>query len=381
MSEKVEFFNHGELGLIVMESAKEIGEKINRNIALLRGEEGANYIIPMTETRFQNGEGKVRIDSTVRGKDIFIISDVGNYSCTYEIYGHVNHIGPDEHFQNIKRVLSAIGGKANRVTVLMPLLYSSRQHKRHGRESLDCAMSLRELEALGVNTILTFDAHDPTIHNAIPIASFENVFPTYSIIKEFIKREGVKKMTENMVVISPDVGAMERAVYYATVLGHDVGVFYKRRDLDNVVDGKSQVVMHEYIGKPLDGKNVLIIDDMIASGGSIIEVIERLSQYDIKDVYSFVTFPLFTKGVAAFDKLYEEGKLKKLYSTNLTYVPEEIVNRPWFEQVDLSKYIAKLINTLNHDHSISGLLDAQLRTKDMVQKAIRAEEQKKSDNK
>ena len=376
-AEKFDFFNHGELGLIVMESAKELGENINRNIAALRGEKDANYIIPITETRFQNGEGKVKINASVRGKDIFIISDVGNYSCTYNIYGYTNHIGPDEHFQNIKRVISAIGGKANRVSVLMPLLYSSRQHKRHGRESLDCAMALRELEDLGVTAVLTFDAHDPTIHNAIPVASFENVFPTYSIIKEFIKREGVKQITENMVVISPDVGAMERAVYYATVLGHDVGVFYKRRDLDNVVDGKSQVVQHEYIGKPLDGKNVLIIDDMIASGGSIIEVIERLSQYDIKDVYSIVTFPLFTKGVAAFDKLYEEGKLKKLYSTNLTYVPEEIVNRPWFEQVDLSKYIAKLINTLNHDHSISGLLDAQIRTKDMVQKAIKAEEAKK----
>ena len=181
-------------------------------------------------------------------------------------------------------------------------------------------------------------------------------------------------MTENMAVISPDVGAMDRAVYYANILGHDVGVFYKRRDLDKVVDGKSQIVQHEYIGKPLDGKSVLIIDDMIASGGSIIEVIERLSQYDIQDVYSIVTFPLFTKGVAAFDKLYEEGKLKKLYSTNLTYVPKEIVDRPWFEQVDLSKYIAKLINTLNHDHSISGLLDADVRTKEMVQKAIRAAE-------
>ncbi len=372
MAEKVEFFNHGDLGLIVMESAKELGEKINKNIALLRGEEEKDYIVPTTETRFQNGEGKVRIDASVRGKDIFIISDVGNYSCTYNIYGHTNHVGPDEHFQNIKRVLSAIGGKANRISVIMPLLYSSRQHKRRGRESLDCAMSLRELEALGVNTVLTFDAHDPTIHNAIPTASFENVFPTYSIIKEFIRREGVHKMTENMAVISPDVGAMERAVYYATILGHDVGVFYKRRDLDKVVDGKSQIVQHEYIGKPLDGQNVLIIDDMIASGGSIIEVIERLSQYDIKDVYSIVTFPLFTKGVAAFDKLYEEGKLKKLYSTNLTYVPKEIIDRPWFEQVDLSKYIAKLINTLNHDHSISGLLDAQMRTKEMVQRAIKA---------
>ena len=374
MAEKVEFFNHGELGIIVMESAKDLGAKVNQNIAGLRNTPNADYRLPITETRFQNGEGKVRLNDSVRGKDIFIISDVGNYSCTYDLYGYENHVGPDEHFQSIKRVLSAIGGKANRVTVIMPLLYSSRQHKRHGRESLDCAMSLRELEALGVNTILTFDAHDPTIHNAIPIASFENVFPTYSIIKEFIRREGVKKMTENMAVISPDVGAMDRAVYYANILGHDVGVFYKRRDLDKVVDGKSQIVQHEYIGKPLDGKSVLIIDDMIASGGSIIEVIERLSQYDIQDVYSIVTFPLFTKGVAAFDKLYEEGKLKKLYSTNLTYVPKEIIDRPWFEQVDLSKYIAKLINTLNHDHSISGLLDADVRTKEMVQKAIRAAE-------
>ena len=376
MADKIEFFNHGELGIIVMDSAKELGEKINRNISLLRNEEGTNYIVPTTETRFQNGEGKVKIDASVRGRDIFIISDVGNYSCTYNIYGHTNHMGPDEHFQNIKRVISALGGKANRITVIMPLLYASRQHKRHGRESLDCAMALRELEDLGVSAVLTFDAHDPTIHNAIPVASFENVFPTYSIIKEFIRREGIEKMTQDMAIISPDVGAMERAVYYANILGHDVGVFYKRRDLDKVVDGKSQIVQHEYIGKPLDGKNVLIIDDMIASGGSIIEVIERLSEYDIKDVYSIVTFPLFTKGVAAFDKLYEEGKLKKLYSTNLTYVPQEIVDRPWFEQVDLSKYIAKLINTLNHDHSISGLMDAQLRIKEMVQKAVKAADKK-----
>jgi len=360
--------NHGKLGLIVLRSAAKLGELVENRIKVIRGEENSDvkYIIPIEEVRFANGEGKIKILDSVRGKDIFILVDVGNYSCTYKMFGFENHMGPDEHYQDIKRVLSAIGGKANRITLIMPLLYASRQHKRKGRESLDCAVSLEELENLGVDTIISFDVHDPTIHNAIPNTSFENIFPTYSILKTFIANEGDDIFKENMVVISPDTGAMDRAVYYANVLGLDVGMFYKRRDHTKVVDGKNPIVQHEYIGGPLEGKRVLIVDDMIASGESVIDIINELSRRKVTDIYVVATYALFTEGVAKFDKLYEEGKLTKLYSTNLSYIPEEIKNRPWFVEADLSKFIAKIINTLSRDESISPLLDCTTRIRKLL---------------
>ncbi len=360
--------NHGKLGLIVMKSCTELGEKVEKRIKQLRGEEKSDikYIVPIEEVRFSNGEGKVKILDSVRGKDIFILVDVGNYSCSYKMFGYENKMGPDEHFQDIKRVLSAIGGKANRITLLMPLLYASRQHKRKGRESLDCAVALEELENLGVNAIISFDVHDPTIHNAIPNTSFENIFPTYSVLKNFINNEGDNIFKENMTVISPDTGAMDRAIYYANVLGLDVGMFYKRRDHSRIVNGKNPIVQHEYIGSSLEGKRVLIVDDMIASGESVIDIINEIASKKVTDIYVATTFAFFTEGVEMFDRLYEQGKLTKLYSTNLSYIPEEIKRRPWFAETDLSKFMAKIVNTLGRDESISPLLDCTSRIRKLL---------------
>ena len=361
--------NHGKMGLIVLKSCSQLGSEVDQFIRQLRNEDDGNsYIIPIEEVRFSNGEGKVKIKDSVRGRDIYILCDIGNYSCTYNLFGYENHMSPDDHFRDIKRVLSAIGGKASRVTVLMPLLYSSRQHKRKGRESLDCAQALEELQNLGVDCILTFDAHDSTIYNAIPATSFENIYPTYSMLKRFIQNEGDDIFRDNMTVISPDTGAMDRAIYYANVLGLDVGMFYKRRDHSRIVNGKNPIVQHEYIGGSLEGKRVLIIDDMIASGESVIDVINEIQKQNVSDVYAAVSFAFFTSGLEKFDKLYEEGKLKKLYSTNLTYAPEELLKRPWFVQVDMSKFIAKILCTLNNDESISPLLDSAARIRRLLKR-------------
>ena len=362
--------NHGDLGLIVLSSCAELGHLLDERILQLRGEEDddKSYIIPHEEVRFSNGEGKIRLMDTVRGKDIYVLCDVGNYSCTYKMFGFENRMGPDEHFQDVKRVLSAIGGKANRVTVVMPLMYASRQHKRKGRESLDCAMALKELENLGVNAILTFDVHDPTIHNAIPNTTFENIFPTYSMLKSFITNEGNNIIRDNMTVISPDTGAMDRAIYYANTLGVDVGMFYKRRDHSVVVNGKNPIVQHEYIGGSLNEKKVFIVDDMIASGESIIDIINEIQKQEVGQTFVATTFAFFTEGVEKFDMLYEKGALTKLYTTNLSYIPAEIKARPWFCEVDLSKYTAKIINTLSRDDSISSLLDATFRIRKLINK-------------
>ena len=363
-------YNHGDLGLIVLRSSQELGRMVDERILQLRAEEDDDktYIIPIEEVRFSNGEGKIKLLDTVRGKDIYILCDVGNYSCSYKMFGFENRMGPDDHFQDIKRVLSAIGGKANRVTVIMPLLYASRQHKRKGRESLDCAMALKELENLGVHAILTFDVHDPTIHNAIPNTTFENIFPTYSMLKTFIADECGNSLKGNMTVISPDTGAMDRAIYYANTLGVDVGMFYKRRDHSVIINGKNPIVQHEYIGGPLEGKRILIIDDMIASGESVVDIIGELSKRNVGEIFVACTFAFFTEGVEKFDRLYEEGRLTRLYTTNLSYVPKDIKERPWFCEVDLSKYIAKIVNTLSRDESISSLLDATFRIRKLLKK-------------
>lgn len=365
-----ETINHGELGIISLNSSIKQGEMIDKHIVAMRQSMSTkeSYLIPIEQVRFSNGEGKIKLLDTVRGKDIYILADVGNYSNTYKMFGYENRMGPDEHFQDIKRIISAIGGKANKTTLIMPLLYASRQHKRKGRESLDCAMSLRELENMGVDVIITFDVHDPTIHNAIPNTSFENIYPTYTMLKKMIETEGLTAVHDNMTVISPDTGAMDRAIYYANVLGLDVGMFYKRRDSTKIVNGKNPIVQHEYIGGDLTGKNVLIVDDMIASGDSIVDIIKEISKYNIGNTYAATTFAFFTEGVEKFDQLYEEGKLTRLYTTNLSYVPEEVKQKPWFVEVDLTKFIAKIINTLSFDHSISPLLDATVRTQQLIKR-------------
>ena len=281
--------NH-ELGIIALESCRELGEQVNKIIQQKRNTE-ESLLIPTNEIRFSNGEGKVKLPETVRGKDIYILCDVGNYSCTYKMFGFTNHKGPDEHFQDIKRTVSAIRGKAARITVIMPLLYQSRQHRRKGRESLDCALALQELERLGVDEILTFDVHDPNVQNAIPLLSFENLYPTYDIVKSLISNEDTLSLDkEKLLVISPDTGAMDRAIYYSSVLGVDVGLFYKRRDHSTVVNGKNPIVEHEYMGREVEGKDVLIVDDMIASGESVLDIALELKKRNAKNVYVATTF-------------------------------------------------------------------------------------------
>ena len=349
--------NH-ELGIIALESCRELGEQVNKIIQQKRNIEESS-LIPTNEIRFSNGEGKVKLPETVRGKDIYILCDVGNYSCTYKMFGFTNHKGPDEHFQDIKRTVSAIRGKAARITVIMPLLYQSRQHRRKGRESLDCALALQELERLGVDEILTFDVHDPNVQNAIPLLSFENLYPTYDIVKSLISNEDTLSLDkEKLLVISPDTGAMDRAIYYSSVLGVDVGLFYKRRDHSTVVNGKNPIVEHEYMGREVEGKDVLIVDDMIASGESVLDIALELKKRNAKNVYVATTFAFFTEGLEKFNEYYSDGIIAKVYSTNLTYISPELREAKWFNAVDMSEFLSRIINRLNYGKSIAKYMDA-----------------------
>ncbi len=345
-----------DMKLIVLDNFKKFGKKLNENLNKIRQNE-ENYILPIENTRFSNGEGKVKIEETVRDKDLYIIADVGNYDMNYMLHGRQHFMSPDEHYQDIKRVISATSGHASKITVVMPLLYQSRQHRRKGRESLDCAIALQELETLKVNDIITFDVHDPNVFNAIPKLQFENFYPTHTIIENLIENE--KENINNLLVISPDMGAMERARYYAEMLGCDVGLFYKRRDLSKVVNGKNPIVDHIYMGVDVKDKNVIVVDDMIASGGSMIEVVKELKKKGAKSIYVVATFALFTEGIEAFEKAYEEGLFNKIYSTNLSYVPQEIKDKKWYCDVDCSMYLAKIINRLNKKEPISDLFNGK----------------------
>ncbi len=337
------------LGLIVLDSHKELGEKINNIINNIRGTD-KSYIIPLVNDRFSNGEGKITIKGSVREKDIYILADVGNYNLTYNMHGYLNHVSPDEHYQDIKRVISAISGHAKRVNVVMPLLYQSRQHKRKGRESLDCAVALRELESLGVNNILTIDAHDASICNAIPNTSFNNFYPTKLILDKL--REDIGEDVNSSIVISPDMGATERAKYYADSLKCDMGVFYKRRDLTKVIDGKNPIIEHAYMGPSVKDKMVIVVDDMIASGTSIIEVGKMLKERGAEKVYFLVSFALFTEGVSSFKDAYNNGYFDAIYSTNSSYIPKDITDEEWFNLVDTSNLLANVINDLNNGDSL-----------------------------
>ncbi|WP_459129065.1 ribose-phosphate pyrophosphokinase [Guggenheimella bovis] len=359
----------GNLGLLALRSAKSLGEKVNEHLLKLReerdecytrdGEKVDTYLMPISETRFSNGEGKVKLDDSARGRDIYILADVANYSTTYTMYGKEVMMGPDEHFMDIKRSLSAISGRAKHVTVIMPLLYASRQHRKKSRESLDCAVALQDLEHLGVDEIVTFDAHDPTIQNAIPRMSFLNVYPTLDILKHFLSREKwLLDDSEKLIVISPDTGAMDRAIYYAGVLGLDVGLFYKRRDHSRIVNGKNPIVAHEYIGRDIKGMNVLIVDDMIASGQSMLDIAKELKERGAKHIFAASTFAFFTEGTEKFKEYYDKKYIDRVFSTNLNYVPEEIQNAEWFSMVDLSLFLAEIIDQLNYNHSVSRVLDA-----------------------
>ena len=338
------------LRLIVLDNFMEVCKKVNRELMTLR-KERSGYLVNITNVRFSNGEGKVKIEDTVREQDTYILCDVGNYSINYMMHGVKHFMSPDEHFQDVKRIVSATNGHSSKITLIMPLLYQSRQHKRKGRESLDCAIALQELQNLGVKDIVTFDAHDPSISNAIPNLPFENFYPTHIILDALIKEENIN----DLLVVSPDMGAMERSRYYAEVLGCDVGVFYKRRDLSKVVNGKNPIVDHIYMGSEVKDKNILIVDDMIASGGSILDVARELKKRGAKNIYLVATFALFTEGHEIFDEAYKDALFTKLYSTNLSYVPKEIKDRPWFHEVDCSNFIARIINTLHNKESIQKL--------------------------
>ncbi len=368
----VEMITIGELGIIAMQSCRELGTKAEKFIRQLRTQENysiqkKSYLVPIEEIRFANGEGKVKLLETVRGKDVYILCDVGNYSCTYSMYGFTNHMGPDEHFQDLKRVLSAIGGKARRITVIMPMLYESRQHKRKGRESMDCAMALKELGEMGVVEIITFDAHDTSVQNAIPLISFENLYPTYEIVKAMLENEEDLPFDKSeMIIVSPDTGAMDRAIYYSSVLGLDIGLFYKRRDHTKLIKGKNPIIQHEYIGRDIEGQNVLIVDDMIASGESIFDILREVKKRKAKKVYIAVSFALFTEGTEKFNAYYNEGLFNKVYSTNLTYIPKEAKDKEWFVEVDMSQLIGEVINSLNYDKSIADIVDATNKIKKMM---------------
>lgn len=317
-----------------------------------------SFVVETKLPRFGTGEGKGQIVSTVRGYDIYIIVDVCNYSETYTVSGHVNHMSPDDHFQDLKRTIAAIGGKARRINVIMPFLYEGRQHRRNGRESLDCALALHELVNLGVSDIITFDAHDPRVQNSIPLNGFETISPTYQFIKALLRKvPDLVLDSEHMMVISPDEGGMNRAVYLASVLGLDIGMFYKRRDYTRIENGSNPIVAHEFLGSDVEGKDLLIIDDMISSGDSMIDVARELRKRKAKRIFVCASFGLFTNGLEKFDKAYEDGLITDILTTNLIYQTPELLSRPYYVSCDMSKYIALIIDTINHDTSISPLMN------------------------
>ncbi len=358
------------LAIVVLPNFKDRAESINKEINNIRGEKNKNYLVHAESIKFSNGEGKVKLADSVRGKDVYIISDVSNYSITYKMYGFENHMSPDEHYQDIIRTISAIAGRGNKVTVIMPLLYASRQHRRQGRESMDCAMALRELESLGVDSVITFDAHDPNIQNVTPYSSFDTIFPLYPVVEQFVVENKAKIQNENMIVISTDNGAMTRAITYASMLKLDIGMFYKRRDYTNIINGKNSILAHEYTGPEINGKDVLIVDDMIASGDSLLDAIKELKSRGAKDIIGICTFAFFTEGLERFDELYNEGYIKTIYCTNASYISPEMEKREWLHIVKLDKYIAHIINTLHNNESLNPLINSNEKLKALLEQLI-----------
>ena len=360
------------LGLIALEGAQEQGKMIDRYLvdwAKKGGYDVDTLLIKNQCPRFASGDGKGLIESTVRGKDIFIIVDVGNYSCTYKMYGRENSMSPDDHYQDLKRIIQAISGKAHRINVIMPILYGGRQHRRSYRESLDCAVALQELQAMGVSNIVTFDAHDPRVHNAIPLMGFDNVIPSYQVLKSLFKNvDDFVINKDTFMVVSPDEGALNRNMYYASVLGVDMGMFYKRRDYSRIVDGRNPIVAHEYLGNSVEGKDVFVADDIISSGESVLDIAYALKAKKAKRFFAYSTYGLSTNGLEKFDKAYEEGYISGVFSTNLTYRSPELLERPWFHEVDVSKYISYFIASINHDVSISTVIDPHEKIKTLLSK-------------
>ena len=366
-----------DLGLIACPGAEELCKLVDGHLVRWAREVGMDvdtFIIPSDCPRFQSGDAKGLVKASTRGDDLYIFVDPGNYSVTYQLFGYENHLSPDDHFQNLKRVIAAVGGKARRLNVIMPFLYESRQHKRSGRESLDCALGLQELVRMGVDNIITFDAHDPRVQNAIPLNGFETIRPTYQFVKGLLKHvPDLQIDADHMMAISPDEGATGRAIYFANVLGLDMGMFYKRRDYTTIVDGRNPIVAHEFLGSSVEGKDVIILDDMISSGDSILDVARQLKMRKAKRIYAAATFGLFTNGMEKFDQAYEEGLINGILTTNLIYQTPELLSRPYYINCDMSKYIALVIDTLNHDASISSILDPSERIQNVVEKYKKGE--------
>ena len=369
---QIETIPVGPLGLIPLKSCEDLGKKVDawlvewrkeresehKTTIAFAGYQKDSYIIGAKTPRFGSGEAKGELTESVRGDDLYIMVDVCNYNMTYTMNGLKNHMSPDDHYQDLKRVIAAVGGKGRRINVIMPFLYESRQHKRTGRESLDCAMALRELVDMGVENIITFDAHDPRVQNAIPLKGFETVQPIYQFIKYLLKNEKELEIdSDHMMVISPDEGGMGRAVFFANVLGLDLGMFYKRRDYTKIINGRNQIVAHEFLGASVEGKDVIIVDDMISSGESMLDTAKELKRMKARKVFICTTFGLFTGGLKKFDEYYENGIIDRVLTTNLVYQTPELLSKPYYINVDMSKYIALIIDNLNHDASLSDLLN------------------------
>ena len=367
-------FNHGTsvapLGLIAMKGAEELGKKLNEylvNWAHKGGYDVDTFLIESECPRFSSGDGKGLIKSTVRGKDLFIIIDVGNYNVKYQMYDQQNAMSPDDHYQDLKRIIQAASGKAHRINVIMPILYGGRQHRRNYRESLDCACALQELYQMGVSNILTVDAHDPRVHNAIPLMGFDNMMPSYQVLKAMFQTIPPLKTTpDEFMVISPDEGALNRNMYYASMLGVPMGMFYKRRDYSKIINGHNPIVAHEYLGNSVEGKDVFIADDIISSGESMLDIAYALKERKARRVFCYATYGLFVNGLEKFDKANEDGYIDAVFSTNLTYRTDELLKREWFHEVDCSKYISYFIASLNHDVSIGNVIDPNAKIKALL---------------
>ena len=372
----------GSLGIITLDGCRSLAERVDSYLVKWRSERESehkgslafsgyqrdSYLLKARVPRFGSGEGKGEILESVRGTDLYILVDVLNYSETYSLCGHENHMSPDDHFQDLKRIIAAVGGKARRITVIMPFLYESRQHKRTARESLDCAIALQELVRMGVDNIITFDAHDPRVQNAIPLSGFETVQVPYQFIKGLLRHvKGLKIDSDNMMVISPDEGGMRRAIYIANVLGIDMGMFYKRRDYRKIVNGRNPIISHEFLGSDVSGKDMIIIDDMISSGDSVLEVAAELKARNARNIFVFSTFGLFTGGLSKFDEAYKNGIIRSVVCTNLIYRPEELLNREWYVDVNMTPYVTRIIDALNVDESIFDLINSTSRITEFLE--------------
>lgn len=376
------------LKIVAMESCKELGQKVNDHIVSFRKNtinevsesplyvnyRSNNYLVDCCCPRFGTGEAKGMLRETIRGTDLFIMTDVCNYSLTYTVSGHLNHMSPDDHFQDLKRIISAATGKARRISVIMPFLYESRQHKRSKRESLDCALALQELTEMGVSSIITFDAHDPRVQNSIPLKGFDSFNPPYQFMKALFRAvPDLQPDKDHLMIVSPDEGAMHRAVYFSNVLGVDMGMFYKRRDYSVIKNGKNPIVAHEFLGDDVAGKDVIIVDDMISSGGSMLDVAKQLKERNAGRVFVCTTFGLFTEGFESFDEYYEKGYINKVVTTNLTYLPPELYQKPYFVMADMSKFLALIIDSINHDITIGAVLNPTDKIHTLLEKKARGE--------